>query len=145
MTTLTIARIAADLGADLGHMPPDVQIPVLAGAQAQGDLLILPAAGFAPPATRRLPAAGETVLAGRGGNAHCLAAGVGDVFWEATGRGRQTLGTLTVGAGGVAYLFHAPERGPRRLAEHEPLAAGPGTYVIRRQREQRDAIALVAD
>jgi hypothetical protein len=146
MTNLTIATVAADLGADLGHWPADVLIPVVSGEpQAQGDLLVLPADGFAPAAVRPLPAAGETVLTGRGGNAHCLAAGAGVVCWEPTGRGRQTLGTLTVAPGAVAYLFHAPEHGPRRLSEHEPLAVGTGTYVVRRQREQRDEIALVAD
>jgi hypothetical protein len=145
MTVLTIATVAGDLGADLGHWPADVLIPVIAGQpQAQGDLLVLPADGFAPPAVRPLPSAGEVVLTGRGGNAHCLAAGTGDVCWAPV-TGRQTLGTLTVAAGGVAYLFHAPEHGPRMLAEHEPLAIGGGTYVIRRQREQRDEIALVAD
>ncbi len=51
MSTLTIARIAADLGADPGHWDTGLEIPVLSGLpQAQGDLLILPADGYAPPA-----------------------------------------------------------------------------------------------
>ncbi len=145
-TTMTVADVAAALGADVGDLDPTVAVPVLTGLlQMQGDLYVIPADGFAPPATRLLPAGGETVLAGRGGNAHALAAGGGVVCWEPLPAGRQTLGTLTVAAGGVAWLFHAPEHGPRRLAEHEPLAVGAGTYVVRRQREQADEIRLVTD
>lgn len=140
--TLTAGHIADAVHADIGHFAADLAIPVL-GLQAQGDLYVIPADRVVLPATRPLPEFGETVLVGRGGNAHVLA-GPG-VFWDSNPAGRQTLGTLTVPAGRVGYLFHAPDKGPRQFAEHAPNALAPGTYVIRRQREMRDQIQLVAD
>lgn len=143
MASITAADLAADVGADLGVFAADLNIPIV-GLQAQGDLYVIPADRYVLPATRPLRAGGETVVVGRGGNAHVLA---GDgVCWEpAADADVQTLGVLTVPTGRVGYLFHAPEHGPRRLAEHAPNAIAPGTYVVRRQREQADEIRAVQD
>ncbi len=46
------------------------------------------------------------------------------------------LATLTVPDGQVAYLAHP---------EHGYMGVGPGTYEIRRQREQADELRLVQD
>lgn len=142
-TVTTAAHIAEQVDADLGHFAAElaIEIPAAHRPQAQGDLYIIPAEGQIPAATRPLPVGGETVLAGRGGNAHVLG---GRVFWEPT-PGRQTLGTLTVPPGEVGYLFHAPQAGARQFKEHAPNAVGPGTYVIRRQRTQMDEIRMVQD
>jgi hypothetical protein len=47
-----------------------------------------------------------------------------------------TLATLTVPDGSVAYLAHP---------EHAYTGIGPGTYTLRRQREQADELRIVAD
>lgn len=142
MPVTTIGRIADAVGADLGVFARDLDIPIITTDQTQGDLVVMADDGAVLPATRPLKSEGETVIVGNGGNSHILA-GLG-VMWEPGERGQQTLGTLTVPDGAVAYLFHATEK-PRRLAEHQPNAIGAGTYVIRRQREQADVIRLVAD
>lgn len=141
--TITLRNLAEVTPLDgFGAWAADAEVPVIAGLpQAQGDVYIIPTDGLVPPAVAPLPFRGEVLVAGRGGNAHVLAGGG---YYETTS-GRQTLGTLTVPPGEVAWLFHAPENGPRQLAQHAALAIGEGTYVIRRQREQADEIRIVQD
>ncbi len=140
--TITAQKIADDVDADLGHFAAELEIPVLAGLQSQGDLVVIPIerplAGLSDLAP--LPRGGETLLTGRNGHAHVLAGeGIG---WDPSSG--QTLGTLSVPRGRVAYLFHS-DPGGRRFAEHAPNAIAPGTYVIRRQREMTQTSALLAD
>lgn len=117
------------------HLVADAVIPILDGPQRQGDLIILPTrpgAGESVP----VPAEGVPVIRGEnGGNTHLLVAD-GDVSWQATPGADANLGVFTVAKNAIAYLLH-PEHGGQAFA--------PGSYRIRRQREQADEIRLVAD
>lgn len=118
------------------HLRADAEIPVLTGLQIQGDVAVVPMRPSAAKAAV-VPPAGIPVVRGEvGGNTHLLV-GEGGVLWAPvlSPRGAD-LGTVTVPEGGVAYLLHP---------EHGGNAIGPGSYLIRRQREQRDEILLVAD
>jgi hypothetical protein len=118
----------------LEHLDRQVDVPVLAGPQPQGDIIVIPAAG--QPAATPVPAAGVAVVRGEnGGNTHLLI-GDGPVCWDAGRPGAQTLGRLTVQTTATAFLLHP---------EHGAAGVAPGTYVIRRQREQADEVRLVAD
>lgn len=141
-TAYTMSDVAVAAQADLGHFAAELAVPISDRLQAQGDLYVIPAADL-PTASTPLPAAGVTLVTGRGGNAHCLTA-AGPAYWDAEDGG-QTLGVLTIPAGSVGFVFHATETLPRRLAEHRANGIAPGSYIIRRQREQADAIRLVAD
>lgn len=142
---LTIGETCVAIGADPGDFATSLEIPVISGRpQAQGDLAVIPHRHAR--ATTLLPPAGEVIVVGRGGHAHALATDSLGVCWDFDGSGGQILGVLTVPAEAVVFLFHSPVSGPRRLAEHAPLAIGPGRYEIRRQREESPAGGrLVAD
>lgn len=119
----------------LEHLDRQVRVPLLDGAQPQGDIMVIPS-GQLPASVTPVMAGGVPVVRGEnGGNTHLLI-GDGPIFWDAGRDGAQTLGTLTVPQGSAGYLIH-PEHGAAGIA--------PGDYIIRRQREQRDEIALVAD
>lgn len=112
----------------LAVLDAQIDVPALAGVpQAQGDLLVLPSA--APRrATTPIPRAGVLVVRSEsGGNTHSLHSwdGPGCFFDPADG---LVVGLLTVPDGATAYLVHTEEHGAN--------AFGPGTYTIRRQREQ---------
>lgn len=116
------------------HLVAEAEIPVLSGPQRQGDLIVVPTrAGKDKGQT--IPAAGVPVIRGEAtGNTHLL---VGDGSWRPVeNRGTQDQGVLTVPKAGAAYLLH-PEHGAQGFA--------PGSYLIRRQREQADVIRLVND
>lgn len=131
----SLATLITRYGVDVDdHLDRDELVPTLTGLQLQGDVAVIPTRTRG--AGRAVPAAGVPVVRGEnGGNTHLLLPGPG-VTWEpATGGGNPLdLGTLTVGS--VAYLAHP---------EHGYLGVGPGTYTIRRQREQADAIRTVND
>jgi hypothetical protein len=117
------------------HLEEDAAIPVLTGLQIQGDVAIIPMRPSVKPAVV-VPPAGVPVVRGEaGGNTHLLL-GEGGVVWAPVEGLSQDLGVVTVPDGGTAYLLHP---------EHGANAMGPGAYRLRRQREQRDEIALVAD
>lgn len=122
----------------LEHLEADLEVPVLDGLQAQGDLLIVPAAGRAQTiaALKPVPAEGVAVIAAVGsGHEHRLFAGSpGTVLWALSTRGGQDIGLLRVDE--PAYILHP---------EHGATGVAPGTYVLRRQREQADEERLVAD
>ncbi len=114
--------------------------------QAQGDLMVIPADGKVPDATASIPPVGVPLVRGAGGHTHLLM-GRG-VLWAPGRDGAQTVGTVTVPDGAVGYLAHgdgSPASALAREADHGLVAFGPGTYVIRRQREQADVIRMVAD
>ena len=114
------------------HLDRELDIPVLTGLQRQGDVIVIPTR--TKPATTPVPAAGTAVVRGEnGGNTHAI---VGSAFCDvrtATAE-RLTLAVLTVPE--VAYLAHP---------EHGYMGIGPGTYELRRQREQADTLRMVQD
>lgn len=135
MTTLAtaIGRFGVDVHE---HLDRDELVPVSAGMQRQGDVLVIPRTGFVAGST--VPAAGVAVVRGEnGGNTHLLLAD-GPVRFEPVEAqvGSLTIGTLEVERGATAYLAHP---------EHGYLGIAPGTYEVRRQREQADEIRIVAD
>lgn len=117
------------------HLRGQVEVPVLAGMQRQGDLLVIPTTPPTDSGTL-VPAEGVPVIRGEaGGNTHLLA-GDGPLTWLPAPTVGQTLGTVTIPDGVTGYLMH-PEHGYQGIA--------PGSYTIRRQREQADEIRYVAD
>jgi len=133
----TLAEVTALADTDvLDHLDRQVTVPVLDGVQPQGDVIVIPTTVTAWDANQVPPQGVPVVRGENGGNTHLLVAD-GQVAWAANPRpGAQTLGEVTVAAGATAYLLH-PEHGAAGIA--------PGSYVIRRQREQREEISLVAD
>ena len=136
----TLAEITEATGfAVLEHLEAEAQVPVLAGLQAQGDLFVVPRdhqARHADGRARDVPADGIPVIEAAGsGHEHRLFAGQpGTAWWTpAAGRG-QDIGVLECTE--PAYLLH-PEHGATGIA--------PGSYMLRRQREQADEERLVAD
>ena len=139
----TLGDILDRAGVDtLGVLDAQVDVPVLTGlAQAQGDLLILPRPNK-PAATTPIPASGVLVVRAEssGANTHSLHSWDGPAsFYDEREPGDSglVLGVLTVPDGATAFLVHTEEHGAN--------AFGPGTYEIRRQREQADEIRMVAD
>lgn len=118
----------------------DLEVPVLNGAQCQGDVGIWPRpklghaeqASFTP-----VPPAGLPIV--QGTNTHILDAYLGDVRWSPTEAhaGEVTIGILDVPDGAIAYLTHTDE--------HTTNGIGPGTYRVTGKREQADEIRRVAD
>lgn len=132
----TLATMEARYGVShLDHLDKQAAIPVVAHLAAQGDLLIRRTE--AGSASTPIPAEGFPVVAGEnGGNTHAV---YGAGFYDPAGRGNASsllLGTLTVPAGEQVLLSHP---------EHGGFLIEPGTYEMRRQREQADEIRLVQD
>lgn len=122
------------------HLDRQATVPILGGLQFQGDVAVIPAALLAESETvmTPVPAAGIPVVRGEaGGNTHLLLAD-GPVFWAPPRRFANDLdlGVVSVPAGSTAFLAHP---------EHGYSGIGPGSYVLRRQREQADEIRLVQD
>lgn len=119
-------------------------VPVTDAPQAQGDLIVAPWSADVAPARRARDVAAakpvvrpEVVVRGNGGNEHTLVdPNNAGVAWHAYPGESQTVGVVVVPEDAIACLDHR---------EHGRLAIGPGVFVIRRQREQQDAIALVQD
>ncbi len=135
----TLADLCDHAGVDvLDHLDRQVTIPVLGGLQAQGDVAVIPRRK-GKGATITVPPAGIPVVRGEnGGNTHLLVAD-GPCTWRAvtnTDPRNLTLGMVTVPEGSTAFLLHP---------EHGGMGMAPGTYEIRRQREQADEIRVVAD
>src|SRR5438128_1821389 len=129
----------------LTELAAQIDTPILSGLQVQGDLLIVPAEGKVSDATTPIPTQGVPLVRGAGGHVHLL---IGKGFYTPGRDGAQTIGTITVPAGEVAYLAHGDGTVPSALsadADHALLAVGAGTYVVRRQREQSDVVRMVAD
>jgi hypothetical protein len=148
--TLTLAELTARTGLDvLDHLEREVTIPIVAGLQAQGDVIVIPMAMVAdtvevPPTGhwRAVPAAGVELLRGAGGgNPHTLVADAGTCLWTTEVRDGELLALGALRATAPAYLIH-PEHGGTGLAQ--------GTYLVRRQRERSTvrgpaATQLIAD
>lgn len=118
------------------HLDRDLTIPVLTGLQRQGDVLVLPDEKVT--ATKPVGKAGVPVVRGEnGGNTHAIVA-EGPVFCDLRTADAQnlTLALLTVPTGSIAWLAHP---------EHGFMGIGPGSYTLRRQREQADELRMVQD
>jgi hypothetical protein len=125
----TYATALALVGVDVpGHLVADAEVPILAGPQAQGDLLIVavssvPASAVFVP----VPAEGIQVVHGEvSGNTHWLHCGFSSpgTRW-APGSG-HVVGYVHVPDGQSAQLIHTDEHGANGIA--------PGTYAIHRKR-----------
>lgn len=140
----TLGDLTTVTGRDVDlHLMLDLVIPVHAGIQAQGDVIVVPLAEVAGEVKvqgsaqwREVPADGvELLRGGTGGNAHTLVADPGtclftaDVF-DPTGLALGVFETMD-----VAFLLHR---------EHGGTGIAPGTYVVRRQREQGPAVQVRA-
>jgi hypothetical protein len=134
-----LSQLIAD-GTDLQALAHELDVPVVAGLQHQGDVSVVPAAmvrDYVPP-RQPVPAAGIAVVRGEAnGNTHLLLA-AGNVLFDPrkVSATNLTLGSLRVPEGAEAYLDH-PEHGNSGIA--------PGRYVLRRKRELADELRLVAD
>jgi hypothetical protein len=133
----TLATVEARYGVShLDHLDKQAGIPVVSRVAFQGDVAIL-RRDTAVPATDPIPSAGFPVVRGEsGGNTHAV---YGNGFYSPAGRrdvSALLLGVLTVPVGEQVLLSHP---------EHGGFLIEPGTYELRRQREQADAIRIVAD
>jgi hypothetical protein len=143
---VTLASLSQQTGlAVLDHLEKSVTIPVVDGLQAQGDLLVLPLSVIAESIRVRagvswseVPPEGIELLRGEaGGNPHTLVADPGTCRWTANVWDADGLALGIFETTAVAYLLHP---------EHGASGCTPGTYVVRRQREQEGRRArLVAD
>ena len=114
----------------------DIDIPILAEVQRQGDVLLRP---LMVTATTPVPDVGTPVITGEnGGNTHAIYAADGPVFCDVqTGSAVDLrVAVLSVPEGSTAYLGHP---------EHGFLGIAPGDYEIRRQREKAEELRMVAD
>ena len=137
----TLDQLITIHGVDVDdHLDRQATVAIIAGLQRQGDVIVIPAAiaGQITPATTPVPASGVPVVRGEaGGNTHLLLAD-GPVFYNPAPASVESLdlGVVTVPDGSTGYLAHP---------EHAYSGIAPGTYLIRRQREQADEIRMVAD
>ncbi len=132
----TTSEMIEVTGVDVITHQDDIEIPVLAGVQRQGDVIVRPAK---VAATTAVPAAGTPVVRGEnGGNTHAIYAADGPVFCDTQAGSVRELrvATLSVPEGSTAYLGHP---------EHGYMGIAPGDYEIRRQREMAEEIRMVAD
>lgn len=131
----TMSELIEATGLDvLTELDRQLEIPLLSGAQRQGDVLVRPAA---VTATTPVPATGTPVVRGEnGGNTHAIQAD-GEVYCDVLDPSPTDLAVarLTV-VSGEAVLCH-PEHGFNRIAA--------GSYEIRRQREMGEQMRMVAD
>jgi hypothetical protein len=139
--------ITMSADAVLDALAADAEIPVQNGVPvAQGDVLLIPVLnGEVSDAKTDLPLVGVELLRGQGGHAHLL---LGKIQFDAGNSNTATIGTITVPAGQIGYLAHGdgtPVSALGKDAEHGLQAFGPGTYVVRRQREQAEEERLVSD
>lgn len=135
MKTLTDLCEQAGVQVD-DHLATGLDIPVHAGIQAQGDLLVVPAGLLKgrdyPAADRKVPAQGVELL--RGAHPHILVADPGTCTYRLLADAGIDL--AVVDAAASVHLLHP---------EHGGVGIAPGRYVVRRQREQADEQRLVAD
>lgn len=133
----TLATLIETHGIDVDeHLDRQVTVPIHTGLQRQGDVIVIP--NPQAKATKPVPKTGTPVVRGEaGGNTHAIVAD-GEVFCDTrdASASNLTLASLTVAEGAVAYLAHP---------EHAYSGIGPGTYEIRRQREQADELRMVQD
>jgi hypothetical protein len=130
-------RLTGHHADDLAGRAALAEVPEVADAQAQGDLIVLPWPPGDAAARSDLLAGARPTVSLRLLGSHLLIAAHAPLGWSwwitrdrVGGAVRRavdgpTLGTLTVPIDGIAYLVHA---------EHAPLCIAPGVYALRRQR-----------
>jgi hypothetical protein len=132
---VTLESLSRQTGlAVLDHLDRSVSIPVVDGLQAQGDLMVVPAAEISASLSFRqnatwtdVPPEGVELLRGAaGGNPHTLVADAGTCRWttQVSDSGGLAIGVFEASA--VVYLLHP---------EHGASGCAPGRYAVRRQRE----------
>lgn len=131
----TLSDVMAPHGVEIpAHLEAQAEVPLLAGLQRQGDVIVIPQRSGQIAGLQPIPAEGVAVVRGEaGGNTHLL---VGAGRWAPNTTDPAVQGTLVVDANHGAYLIH-PEHGATGIA--------PGHYRIGRQREQADVVRLVSD
>jgi hypothetical protein len=136
MTASTLGQLIDRHGIDvLDHLDRQLEVPVLDGLQFQGDLAVIPLERKMAGAWRPVPPEGVPVIEAIGsGHEHRLLASEDGTASLLAGFGGQDIGYLETTE--AAYLAHP---------EHGYLGIAPGSYVLRRQREQADEERLVAD
>jgi hypothetical protein len=138
--TTTYAEALSKVGATVPeHLVADAEVPVLTGAQAQGDLLIVPIEKTTQ-ALAPVPAEGVQVVFGEAtGNSHFLHQGFDspDVAFARVPGDGLTLVEVMVPEGQSAQLIHTDEHGANGI--------GAGLYAIQAKRELRDEITRVKD
>lgn len=130
----------ADVTCAVEEVLADIEVPIVAGPQRQGDVGVFPRPALTPAERQALslvPAAGIPVVRGESGvrNSHVLLAD-GPVSWASRSGGIE-LGVLDVPEGSTAHLIHTDE--------HSAISIAPGTYRVTGKREQADEIRRVAD
>lgn len=137
--SMTYAEALAKVGVSVpDHLIADAEVPILTGAQAQGDLLVIPIDSTTAD-LKPIPDEGVQVVYGEAtGNSHFLHRGFDspDVTYARVEEG-QCIAVLSVPAGQTAQLIHTDEHGSAGI--------GPGLYGIHEKREQADQIRRVTD
>lgn len=137
MTAATLGQLIDRHGVDvLEHLDRQVEVPVLEGLQFQGDLAVVPIENDNVTGVP-VPIEGIAVIeAVGGGHEHRLLPGTPGTarFVSLAGDQGQDIGHLLTTE--PAYIAHP---------EHGYLGIAPGSYVLRRQREQADEERMVAD
>lgn len=134
----TLEQLVGSFGVNVDeHLDREDIVAVTNGLQRQGDVIVIPTPDAEVPASaKQVPGVGVAVVRGEnGGNTHLLLA-AGPVRYAEIDEGTLDIGVFTVADEATAYLAH-PEHGYAGIA--------PGTYTVRRQREQADEIRMVAD
>lgn len=131
----TLATMEARYGVShLDHLDRDAELPVVSRLAFQGDVALI--RDDTVSSNLPIPPDGYPVVKGEGnGNTHAV---YGPGFFtpmQATAQ-NLALGVLTVPLDAQVLLSHP---------EHGGLLIGPGSYVLRRQREQAEIARLVAD
>jgi hypothetical protein len=137
MITATLGQLIDKYGFDVhDHLDRDLEIPVHAGLQAQGDLFIIPVDPDGGGPGTPVPLDGIPVIeAVGGGHEHRLFAGrPGTAFFTPAGGRGQDIGLLECTES--VYIAHP---------EHAYAGIAAGTYTLRRQREHADQERFVAD
>ncbi|MBF6137260.1 hypothetical protein IU501_30240 [Nocardia otitidiscaviarum] len=147
--SLTVSELTVRTGvAVLDHLEREAAVPVVAGLQAQGDLIVIPfhlltGVRVVDAHLREVPPGGIEVIRGAAGaNPHVLVADPGVCRWTSRVADPEGLALGCLDTRAPAYLLH-PEHGGSGIA--------PGRYVVRRQRERhaagsgRHRTVLVAD
>lgn len=130
-STLTLSDIEQHAGRRCyGHVSDqlaDIEIPVLAGVQAQGDLLIVPVRRNAGAGAVEVTRPVDVIPATNGGHAHTLVAPDGGcVAHIRTSTSVGDLVLATISCTEPVFLLHA---------EHGATGLAAGNYEMRGQRE----------
>jgi hypothetical protein len=134
MNTLEVAK-KFPIG-NLDHLFGELEIPVLTGAQAQGDVSWFPTPKGEVAGLKEIPAKGIVIVEGQNGHPHVLFNYEGTCLFKPDTQRGSGIGTVVVPEGAVLGVAHN---------EHGYNMVGTGTYVFNRAREMADGIRLVAD